>query len=106
MGAYSTRQSLNAGYGAGFWLNVTDAPMDVWPGARWGMPGAPKDAYFARGYLGQYIVVVPLERLVLVRMGVSRARGGGIQGVGELVHDVIEALHAQAKSTRDRSQTG
>ena len=56
------------------------------------MPGAPKDAYFARGYLGQYIVVVPSERLVVVRMGVSRTRGGGIQGVGELVHAVIEAI--------------
>lgn len=89
---YSTRQSLDAGYGAGFWLNVTDAEMKVWPGAHWGMPGAPKDAYFARGYLGQFIVVVPSENLVVVRLGVTHAPGGGIKGVGELVRDVIEAL--------------
>ena len=87
----SVRQTLDAGYGAGFWLNVTDAPMEVWP-VRWGMPGVPKDAYFARGYLGQYIVVVPSARLVVVRMGVSRTRGGGIQGAGELVHAAIEAI--------------
>lgn len=91
--AYSSRQTLDTGYGAGFWLNVTDAPMKVWP-APWGMPGTPKDAYFARGYLGQYIVVVPSEKLVVVRMGVTHARGGGIKGVGKLVHDVIAALHA------------
>jgi CubicO group peptidase (beta-lactamase class C family) len=98
--SYSTRQTLNTGYGAGFWLNGTDAPMEVWPRARWGMPGVPKDAYFARGYLGQYIVVVPSEKLVLVRMGISRGPGGGIQGVGELVRDVIEALPARARSTQ------
>ena len=89
----ATRRTLDTGYGAGFWLDVTDAPMEVWPGAHWGMPGAPQDAYFGRGYLGQYIVVVPSEHLVVVRMGVSRARGGGIEGMGALVHDVIEALH-------------
>ena len=93
--AYSIRQTLDTGYGAGFWLNVTDAPMEAWPGARWGMPGAPKDAYFARGYLGQYIVVVPSQQLVIVRMGVTRARATGIKGMGELVHDVIEALRAR-----------
>ena len=90
--AYTTRPSLDAGYGAGFWLNVTGAEMKVWPGAHWGMPGAPKDAYFARGYLGQFIVVVPSENLVVVRMGVTHAPGGGIKGVGELVRDVIAAL--------------
>jgi CubicO group peptidase (beta-lactamase class C family) len=91
----ATRRTLDTGYGAGFWLDVTDAPMEVWPGARWGMPGAPADAYFGRGYLGQYVVVVPSEKLVVVRMGVSRARGGGIESMGALVHDVIDALHTR-----------
>lgn len=90
--AMSTRQTLDAGYGAGFWLNVTDAPMRAWPGARWGLPGAPKDAYFARGYLGQFVVVVPSERLVVVRFGASHIRGGDIESVGALVRDTIEAI--------------
>jgi CubicO group peptidase (beta-lactamase class C family) len=90
--AYSTQRTLDTGYGAGFWLNVTGAPVKVWPGAHWGMPGAPEDAYFARGYLGQYIVVVPSARLVLVRMGVSRDRNGEVAIVGAVIHDAIEAL--------------
>ena len=93
--AYSTRRTLDTGYGAGFWLNVTDAPTEIWPGMRWGMPGAPEDAYFARGYLGQYVVIVPSEQLVVVRMGVTRGRGDDVEAVGALVHDVIAALHAQ-----------
>lgn len=88
--AAARRQTLDSGYGAGFWLNVIDTPND-W-GINWGLPGVPKDAFFARGYLGQFIVVVPSERLVVVRMGVDRRRGGGAEDVGELVRDVIAAL--------------
>ncbi|MDZ4869921.1 MAG: serine hydrolase [Alphaproteobacteria bacterium] len=90
--AYSKRQTLDAGYGAGFWLNTTNGVFPPW-GRPWGMPGAPKDAYFARGYLGQFIVIVPSKNLVVVRMGVDTKTAGGIEDVGELVHDVIAALH-------------
>jgi hypothetical protein len=58
------------------------------------MAGVPKDAFFARGYLGQFIVIIPSENLVVVRMGVDTKTAGGIEEVGELVHDVIAALHA------------
>ena len=88
--ASARKQTLDSGYGAGFWLNVIDTP-NAW-GIAWGMPGVPKDAFFARGYLGQFIVVVPSERLVVVRMGVDRRRGGGAEDVGELVRDVIAAV--------------
>jgi len=98
--AYSTQRTLDTGYGAGFWLNVSEAPMKLWPRAHWGMPGAPADAYFARGYLGQYIVVVPSERLVLARLGVSRVPNGDVEAVGALVHDTIEALHPEPASSR------
>jgi CubicO group peptidase (beta-lactamase class C family) len=89
---YSTTPTLGGGYGAGFWLNTSDAEMPVWR-AHWGLPGAPRDAYFARGYLGQYIVVVPSEKLVVARFGASHIPGGDIAGTGALVHDVVAALH-------------
>jgi CubicO group peptidase (beta-lactamase class C family) len=95
--AYSTRPTLNTGYGAGFWLNNVSTPIPTW-GAPWGMPGVPRDTFFGRGYLGQYLVIVPSENLVVVRFGVSHGPGGDIRGTGALAHDVIAALHAGAAS--------
>lgn len=92
---YSTKPTLDTGYGAGFWLNTTDKKIPSW-GFRWGLPGAPADAFMARGYLGQYIVVVPSENLVVVRFGYTHARGSDMEGVGRLVHDTIAALHTAA----------
>lgn len=92
--ANATTPSLDAGYGAGFWLNVTDAPIPTWR-IRWGMPHATRDAFFARGYLGQYVVVVPSADLVVARFGSSHGPGGDAELVGRLVADVVAALGAQ-----------
>jgi CubicO group peptidase (beta-lactamase class C family) len=89
--AYATTRSLDARYGAGFWLNVTDAELPGW-GIRWGMPHAPRDAYFARGYHGQYVVVEPSAQLVVARFGASHGPGHDDALVGQLVADVIAAL--------------
>lgn len=86
--SYSTRRTLDSGYGAGFWLNPATTTT-----TEWGLPGAPEDSYMARGYLGQYIVVVPPEELVVVRFGVSHGPNDCIEAVGQLVADVIRALH-------------
>lgn len=91
---HSRRQTLDTGYGAGFWLNVTDGPIKPWPGAHWGMKGAPKDTYYARGFAGQFVVIVPSENLVVVRLGITQPPDGGMRGIGDLVRDVIVALHA------------
>jgi len=90
---YSKSQTLEAGYGAGFWLNTVTTPMSR--GGYWGMPGAPPDAFFARGYLGQFVVVVPSKRLVVVRLGVSHSHDGGIESVGRLVGDVGAVLRSE-----------
>lgn len=59
---------------------------------RGAIPGAPRDAFFARGLLGQYVVVIPSARLVVARFGVSHGPGADIDGVGHLIADVIGAL--------------
>jgi CubicO group peptidase (beta-lactamase class C family) len=66
--------------------------VPVW-NAPWGMPQLPKDMYYARGAFGQYVVIVPSEHLVVVRMGISLYYG---DDTGDLVAAVIAALHRQA----------
>lgn len=95
--AYSHSQTLDTGYGAGFWTNLVNrGRVPVWD-APWGMPQLPKDMYYARGAFGQYVVIVPSERLVVVRMGISLYYG---DDTGDLVAAVIAALHRQAASAR------
>lgn len=90
--AYSHSQTLKTGYGAGFWTNlVNEGSVPVWD-APWGMPTLPKDMYYGRGALGQYLVIVPSEHLVVVRMGISIDYGTGTE---EMVAAIIAALHRQ-----------
>jgi CubicO group peptidase (beta-lactamase class C family) len=80
----------DTGYGAGFWVNTTDARLEEW-NMDWGIPGAPDDAFMARGYMGQYVVIVPSADLVVVRFGQSHGNAAEIESVGQLVSDVITA---------------
>jgi len=88
--AYSHSQTLKTGYGAGFWTNlVNEGSVPVWD-AQWGMPQLPRDMFYARGAMGQYIVIVPSERLVVVRLGITV---DGSTGIGDVVAQVIAAIH-------------
>lgn len=49
-------------YGAHFWLNKSGHEV----------PDAPKDTYFADGYQGQRIYIIPSKKLIIVRFGVSK----------------------------------
>jgi CubicO group peptidase (beta-lactamase class C family) len=67
-----TSQGLNAGYGYLTWLNGTSNFM--LPGSQIVFPGmlapdAPKDMYAALGKNGQLLMIVPSQKLVVVRMG-------------------------------------
>jgi CubicO group peptidase (beta-lactamase class C family) len=93
--AYSHSQTLDTGYGAGFWTNLVEqGTVPVWD-APWGLPALPKDMFFARGAFGQYIVIVPSEHLVVARLGIS-VNGG--TAIGEVVAKIIAALHGRRES--------
>jgi CubicO group peptidase (beta-lactamase class C family) len=91
--AYSARPTSGAfvGYGAGWWTNLGDSE-----GAqrRIGF-GMPRDAIHARGQFGQYVIVIPSQRLVIVRLGMT-SNGGDGEGVSHFVADVIAATNARA----------
>ncbi len=76
-----------AGMGAGFWTNLGDSKGSRF---RTGL-GMPRDAFYASGVLGQYVIIVPSQRLVIARFGVS-GNQHDIEGVSRLVADVIAAL--------------
>lgn len=55
-------------YGAQFWLNHPGAD-----GRPKYVPGVPDDAYMMAGHEGQYVLIAPDKRLVIVRTGMTRA---------------------------------
>jgi CubicO group peptidase (beta-lactamase class C family) len=87
----SATPTLDTGYGAGFWTNRKAGNVPGW-GAPWGLSQAPADAFFARGFMGQFIVVVPSRRVVIVRLSVSPVRGDDIEETDRLVGEVLTAL--------------
>jgi CubicO group peptidase (beta-lactamase class C family) len=93
---YSSTPTLNTGYGAGFWTNRIqgEVPKLHIP---WSIPGAPEDTISARGSMGQFVIVIPSKRLVIVRFGLSHSRDLDHSGVGDLVTNVIAALGNTAR---------
>jgi CubicO group peptidase (beta-lactamase class C family) len=85
-----TPGSETYGYGAGFWTNRGT----IGGAARRIGLGMPPDSFMARGSQGQYIVIVPSARLVIVRLGMAHDYYEDIDGVARLV---TEAIAAKAK---------
>ncbi len=54
-------------YGAQFWLNRPGSD-----GRPKYIPGVPDDAYLMAGHEGQYVLIIPDKRLVIVRTGITR----------------------------------
>jgi CubicO group peptidase (beta-lactamase class C family) len=85
---YSAAATLDSDYGAGFWTNRSEHP-NAKGRVR---SGIPRDAFFASGDLGQRIVIMPSQHLVVVRLGDSVDPTGDIRGLGRLVKEVIVAV--------------
>jgi hypothetical protein len=84
---FSASATLDTDYGAGFWTNRSEHP-NAKGRVRLGIP---RDAFFASGDLGQRIVIIPSQHLVVVRLGDSVDPTGDIRGLGRLVKEVIAA---------------
>ncbi len=84
---FSAAATLDTDYGAGFWTNRSE---HAYAKGRVRL-GIPRDAFFASGDLGQRVVIMPSQHLVVVRLGDSVDPTGDIRGLGRLVKEVIAA---------------
>lgn len=82
---YAATSTLGTSYGAGFWTNA--GHDDDAQGRK--DAGMPCDAFFASGNLGQRVYVMPAEKLVIVRLGVSHMEGFGIGHDLRFIRDVM-----------------
>jgi CubicO group peptidase (beta-lactamase class C family) len=81
------------GYGAGFWTNLGDSR-----GANYRLSeGWPRDAFFAKGSIGQYVINIPSQHLVIARFGRTANFPLDADGVSQLVRDVIAATGSKDK---------
>jgi hypothetical protein len=86
--SYTRRPTLGTDYGAGVFIN--DSSSNAAQGRI--RAGMPDDAFFASGRLGQRIYIMPSQRLVVVRFGVTQSPGFDIVGDMHLIREVIAAL--------------
>lgn len=86
-GAQPVKPSIggDAGYGAQFWLFG-------------GMDGLPADAFSAFGAMGQYAVIVPSRKLVVVRRGFD---GLGAFRIQRFTADVMNVVAPLPRSTKE-----
>jgi len=74
-------------FGAQWWLNggVASDPASK------KFPDVPSDAFYARGYEGQFLVIVPSKKLVVVRMGLTQHTEVNIN-MNKMLADIIATL--------------
>lgn len=90
---WSRRSTLGSTYGAGFWTNDGSDDFTNWRVSK----GFPKDGYFASGFLGQRIYIVPSAKVVIVRFGYSQPPDFGIKDDLALIAAVIKATQVQTR---------
>jgi CubicO group peptidase (beta-lactamase class C family) len=77
---YVTRHTPPSGahsYGAGFWTMEHKS-----------LQGPPRDTFYANGFQGQWVVVIPSRSLVVVRLGASH----GTTGTWQLIEALVSAI--------------
>jgi hypothetical protein len=88
---YSARPTPGSGlvgYGAGWWTN-----RGAGDAARTRVAaGMPADSFMARGTQGQFIIVVPRRKLVIVKLGSAYTRMGDIDAMARLTADTVQAV--------------
>jgi hypothetical protein len=60
----------------------------------------PDDSFYMLGFNGQYTVIVPSRRLVIVRLGDDHAPEQGIRAFAGFVGDVVRAVDQEAALSR------
>jgi len=66
----SPTQDAFVGYGAGFWTNLGNSR-----GANYRLgEGWPRDAFIAKGSIGQYVIIIPSQHLVIARFDHDSSR--------------------------------
>jgi len=83
-----SRTSKMGNYGAQFWLNEGD-PGDP---TRRPYRNLPQDLFWAEGYQGQMIAVIPSRKLVVVRLGMTWSQAWGMGG---FLEDILKATSAE-----------
>jgi CubicO group peptidase (beta-lactamase class C family) len=86
-------------YGALWWLNA-GSPEEP---ERRPWPSIPSDVYAARGHSGQWVVVVPSARLVVVRLGLTVPDVEAGDGTEQLVADLLHVWPATGHARPRRS---
>ena len=93
IGTLAATPNTWVGYGAGFWTNLGDSF-----GAKFRIDhGWPGDAFFAKGTIGQYAVVIPSQHLVIARFGKTPNWPFDADGVSQLVGDVVAATSGRGR---------
>ena len=79
---YTQKEAPNSDgkYGAQFWVNKSGHEL----------PDAPADIYFADGYQGQRVYIIPSKNLVITRMGLTKKKGSF--DYNKMVVEIIDAL--------------
>lgn len=103
------------------WIKFVSSPGAAQPrgdGFRYGgqfwllgnQPGVPSDAFAAMGHRGQYLVIIPSRKTVIVRRGYDES-GGGRFDIAGFTRDITRAvdaaqaeIEAVAQAARDAAQ--